>query len=61
MSPVTVIGLVVPVAVMPPGELVTWYDVIAEPPFAGAVKLTVAAPSPAIAVTLPGVLGATAV
>ena len=61
VSPVTVMGLAAPVAVMPPGELVTRYEVIAEPPFAGAVKRTVAAPSPAAAVTPLGALGATAV
>jgi hypothetical protein len=43
VSPVTVIGLAVPVPVLPPVLEVTVYDVIALPPFdAGAVKLTVA-------------------
>ena len=43
MSPVTVIGLAVPVAVIPPGLEVTVYPVIAEPPLlTGAVNVTVA-------------------
>jgi len=42
-SPVTVIGLLVPVAVFPPGLAVTVYPVIAAPPlFAGALKATLA-------------------
>ena len=45
VRPVTVIGEDVPVAVMPPGEEVTVYPVIADPPvLVGAVKLTVALP-----------------
>ena len=45
VSPVTVIGDDVPVAVRPPGEEVTVYPVITAPPvFVGAVKLTVALP-----------------
>jgi hypothetical protein len=41
-NPVTTIGLAAPVAVAPPGEAVTVYEVIAAPPFeAGGVKLTV--------------------
>lgn len=43
------------VHVAPPGEEVTVYVVIALPPFAGATHVTVAAPSPAIAL---GALGA---
>ena len=49
------IGDGVAVAVSPPGEAVTMYPVIAEPPvFAGAVKETVALPMPATALTLVG-------
>ena len=45
VSPVTVIGDEGPVARKPPGEDVTVYPVIADPPvFVGAVKLTVAVP-----------------
>ena len=45
VRPVTVIGEEEPVAVRPPGEEVTVYPVIADPPvFVGAVKLTVALP-----------------
>ena len=45
VSPVTVIGDEGPVARRPPGEDVTVYPVIADPPvFVGAVKLTVAVP-----------------
>jgi hypothetical protein len=41
VNPVIVIGEEDPVAVMPPGEDVTRYPVIAEPPsLAGAVKVT---------------------
>ena len=58
VSPVTVIGLADPVAVLPPGLEVTVYDVIALPPFeAGAVKLTVACALPATADTFVGVPG----
>ena len=43
VKPVTVSGLVVPAAVLPPGDDVTVYPVIVAPPLdAGAVKLTVA-------------------
>ena len=43
LSPVTVIGLAVPVAVKPPGLEVTLYPVIAEPPLlTGAVNAIVA-------------------
>jgi len=55
VSPVMVIGLVVPVAVIFPGFEVTVYPVIALPPFdAGAVKLTVACALPAVALTAVG-------
>nr|WP_263864072.1 hypothetical protein [Paenibacillus lycopersici] len=59
VNPVTVIGLaVVLVSVTFPGLDVTVYSVIALPPsLAGAVKLTVAVPFPAIAVTPVGALG----
>jgi hypothetical protein len=56
VNPVTVIGLTVPVAVLPPGLAVTVYPVT-EP--VGAVKLTVAWPVPAVAVTLVGGPGTT--
>lgn len=43
VSPVTVSGLLEPLAVAPPGLAVTVYELIADPPVnAGAVKLTVA-------------------
>jgi len=57
-SPPIVIGLAEPLAVRPPGDDVTVYDVIGEPPFeAGAAKDTVAAPLLAIAETAVGALG----
>jgi len=56
VRPATVMGLLVPVAVMPPGAEVTVYCVIALPPFeVGTVKLMVACPLP---LTAFGVLGA---
>ena len=59
VRPVTVIGEDAPVAVRPPGEEVTVYPVIADPPvFVGAVKLSVALPLPALAEMLVGVSGA---
>ena len=59
MSSVIVIGLDVPVAVIPPEEAITVYDVIALPPSdAGAAKDTVAWPLPAVADTLVGAPGA---
>ena len=61
VSPVTVIGFVVPVAVIPPGLDVTVYDVIGLPPSdAGAVKSTAAAVLPGTAVTIVGTPGAVA-
>ena len=58
VRPVTVIGLTVPVAVMPPGLEVTVYKVIGLPPFdAGAVKATVARPPPGVAVPMVGAPG----
>ena len=59
VKPVTVIGEDVPVAVIPPGEAVTVYPVIADPPvFVGAVKLTVELPLPPVPEMLVGVAGA---
>ena len=59
VSPVTVIGEDVPVAVKPPGEEVTVYPVIAEPPLSlGAVKLTVALPLLPVAEIIVGTPGA---
>ena len=61
VSPVTVIGDVVPVAVMPPGLEVTVYPVIAEPPLElGAVNVTVACALPAVAVPMVGAPGTVA-
>ena len=57
-KPVTVIGLADPEAEMLPGEEVTVYEVIAEPPLnAGAVKVTTAFALPATAVPIVGALG----
>ena len=59
VKPVTVIGEDVPVAVIPPGEAVTVYPVLADPPvFIGAVKLTVALPLLPVAEMLVGTPGA---
>jgi hypothetical protein len=56
-----VIGLAAPVAVSPPGEDVTVYDVIGSPPSEdGAVNETVAWASPAVAVAAVGALGTVA-
>jgi hypothetical protein len=56
--PVTVQGEVAHVPVCPPDEVAV-YEVIAEPPsLAGAVKLTVAWPLPAVAVPIVGAPGA---
>ena len=58
MSPVIVIGLAAPVAVLLPGLEVTVYPVIAEPPLlAGAVNVTVAWAFPAVAVPIVGAPG----
>ena len=60
VSPGTVIGEDVPVAVKPPGEEVTVYPVIGEPPSFGAVKLTLALPLLPLAlipVGTPGAIG----
>ena len=56
-SPVTIIGLVAPVAVKPPGLEVTLYDVTPPPPVVGAVKLTVACVLPGTAVAAVGAPG----
>ena len=61
VRPDTTISVVSPLAVMPPGVDVTVYSVISAPPVkAGGVKLTVALPSPAVAVTSVGAPSATA-
>lgn len=53
VSPVTVIGLVAPVAVMPPGREVTVYPVIAVPPSdSGGTKETDALPPAGSAMVL---------
>jgi len=58
VSPVTVSGLEVPETVAPPGDAVTRYEVIADPPFdAGAVKRTTAWVSPAVPDTPVGAPG----
>lgn len=59
--PVTEMGDVVPVAVIPPGLDVTVYPVIAEPPLeVGAVNSTVAVVDPVfVAVPIVGASGAT--
>ena len=55
------IGEPEPVAVAPPGLAVTVYPVMLAPPLdAGAVKVTVAWVSPAVAVPMVGAFGATA-
>jgi hypothetical protein len=52
------IGLDTPLAVIPPGEEITVYFVIAEPPSeVGAVKTTVAWLSPAVTEVMKGALG----
>jgi hypothetical protein len=52
---VIVSGLPAPVAVLPPGLAVAVYDVIALPPGdTGGVKVTVACPTPAVAVPMVG-------
>jgi len=54
-SPVTVIGDAGPVAVTPPGDEVTVYEVIGEPPIdTGAVKVTMACALPPVAVPITG-------
>jgi hypothetical protein len=61
VNPVTVIGEPAPVPVRPPGLEVTVYAVIAAPPVnTGAVKLTEAWVSPAVALSAVGSPGTTA-
>ena len=60
VRPPTVIGLAVPVAVIPPGLEVTVYPVIGLPFAEGAVKLTIACALAAAAATPVGVPGAPA-
>ena len=58
VSPGTTIGEPEPVAVIPPGEEVTVYEVMGElPGLAGGVNETVAEPMPAEAVTPVGASG----
>lgn len=58
LRPVTVIGLDPPVPVTPPGLAVAVYPVIVAPPSdAGAVKVTLAWASPAVAVPMVGAPG----
>lgn len=61
VSPVTVSGLALPLAVWPPGVAVTVYPVMFDPPLlVGTEKLTVAWPLPAVAEGLAGTPGALA-
>ena len=60
VSPVTVIGLPAPLALMLPGLDVTVYPDIGLPPLFGAVKLIVALPLPCVANTFVGAPGAVA-
>jgi len=54
-SPPTMMGDAAPLTLMPPGEDVTVYEVIAEPPVeAGGVNATVACALPAVAVPIVG-------
>jgi hypothetical protein len=56
--PATVMGEAAPLAVKPPGEAVTLYEVISEPPLeAGGVNVTVACPLPAVAMPIVGAPG----
>jgi hypothetical protein len=57
LKPVIVKGELAPDAVNPPGELVAVYETVPLPVYAGAVKVTVACPLPAVAFTLVGVPG----
>ena len=61
VKPVTLIGELAPVPVKPPGLDVTVYPVTLAPPvLAGAVKLTDAVVSPAVALPILGAPGTTA-
>ena len=57
VKPVTVIGLDEPVPVMLPGEEVTVYPVIDDPPVAPAVNVTEACAFPPVAVPIVGACG----
>ena len=58
MSPVTVIGLEVPVPVKPPGLEVAMYPVISDPPLlVGGVNVIEACAFPAVAVPIIGASG----
>src|SRR5260221_1205730 len=58
LSPGTSTGECSPAPIKPPGDEVTMYEVMADPPFeSGAAKLTVACPSPAMARTSRGAAG----
>src|SRR5688572_2399712 len=62
VKPITTRGLVAPLDMKPPGDEVTVYDVIAEPPLlAGAEKATDAWALPAVATTPVGAPGTTGV
>jgi hypothetical protein len=57
-KPLTVIGEDTPVPVMPPGEAIAVYPVIAPPPtLEGAVKVTDAVVFPPVAVPIVGASG----
>ena len=61
VRPVTVMGLLAPVPVRPPGLEVAVYPAMAAPPLEpGAVKVTLACVSPAVAVPMVGAPGTTA-
>lgn len=61
VRPVIVMGEEEPVAVIPPGEEVTLYPVIGDPPsLAGAVKVTEAEALAAVAVPIVGAPGTVA-
>lgn len=57
LRPETVIGLPLPLAVAPPGDATTVYELIAAPFANGAEKLTAAEPSWATADAFPGASG----
>ena len=57
VRPVTVIGDAPPEAVNNPGEEVTVYDVIGDPPSLGASNATVTCPSPGVVEVIVGALG----
>ena len=58
VNPVTTSGLLLPLAVAPPGEAITVYPVTADPPVLdGAPKLTDTCPLPGVPLTLVGAPG----